>query len=137
MGTYLPKQKHRFIMYLIRKVANRQAGMGLKIVKFHAIVHMADDMIKFGVPMNFDPGSDESGHKATKTATVVTQKRKERFGTQRGGGTAKTGPTPRDVAVLVWGEYGERWRERIIHRKPEQVATLEQDDISVTSSLLG
>jgi hypothetical protein len=78
------EQKHRFIMYLIRKVANRQAGMGLKIVKFHAIVHMAEDIIKFGVPMNFDTGSDESGHKATKTAAVVTQKRKERFDEQVG-----------------------------------------------------
>jgi hypothetical protein len=77
-------KKHRFIMYLIRKVANRQAGMGLKIVKFHAIVHMAEDIIKFGVPMNFDTGSDESGHKATKTAAVVTQKRKERFDEQVG-----------------------------------------------------
>jgi hypothetical protein len=78
------EKKHRFIMYLMGKVANRQAGMGLKIVKFHAIVHMAEDMIKFGVPMNFDTGSDESGHKATKTAAVVTQKRKERFDEQVG-----------------------------------------------------
>jgi len=34
------------------------------------------------VPMNFDTGSDESGHKASKTAAKVTQKRKELFDEQ-------------------------------------------------------
>jgi hypothetical protein len=37
------EKKHRFIMYLLQKTANRQAGMGLKLTKFHAIVHMATD----------------------------------------------------------------------------------------------
>lgn len=78
------QQKHRFIMYLIRQVANRRAGMRFKIVKFHAIVHMADDILRFGVPMNFDTGSDESGHKVTKTAAVHTQKRREIFDEQVG-----------------------------------------------------
>jgi len=71
-------------MYLMQKVGNRQAGMGLNIVKFQAILQMAEGMIKFGVPMNFGTGSDEeSGHKATKTAAVV-QKRKDRFDGQVG-----------------------------------------------------
>jgi hypothetical protein len=35
------EKKHQFIMYLSQKTANRQAGMGLKLTKFHAIVHMA------------------------------------------------------------------------------------------------
>ena len=38
--------------------------MGLKIVKFHAIVHVAQDVLDFGVPMEFDTGTNESGHKA-------------------------------------------------------------------------
>jgi len=78
------KRKHQFIMYLIRKVADRQKGMGLKITKFHAITHMADDILFFGTPMCFDTGSDEAGHKPAKIAAKVTQKRKDRFDEQVG-----------------------------------------------------
>jgi hypothetical protein len=55
-------------MYLLQKTANRQAGVGLKLTKFHAIVHMATDMLHFGMPMCFDMGSDEAGHKLMKKA---------------------------------------------------------------------
>ena len=61
-------------MYLMKKVCNRSTGMGLKIVKYHAIMHMAQDILNFGVPMCFDTGSNESGHKATKKAAKLTQK---------------------------------------------------------------
>jgi hypothetical protein len=71
-------------MYLLQKTANRQAGMGLKLTKFHAIVHMATDMLHFGVPMCFDTGSDEAGHKPMKKAAKVTQKRKDLFDEQIG-----------------------------------------------------
>ena len=67
-------KKHRFIMYLIKKVARRSKGMGLKILKFHAIVHMVNDILLFGVPMNYDTGSNESHHKETKVAAKMTQK---------------------------------------------------------------
>ena len=43
---------------LIKKAARRTEGMGLKIVKFHAIIHMAMDIDYFGVPMEFDTGSN-------------------------------------------------------------------------------
>ena len=73
------RQKHRYIMYLIKKVANRTVGMGLKLTKFHCIVHIADDILNFGVPMEVDTGSNESGHKPTKTAAKLTQKNKKTF----------------------------------------------------------
>jgi hypothetical protein len=73
------QHKHWYLMYLIRKVGNRRSGMGLKIVKFHAITHMADDIINFGVPKTFNTESDESAHKPAKEAAKVTQKRKETF----------------------------------------------------------
>ena len=76
------RRKHLYIMYLIRKVGNRTKGMGWKIMKYHAIMHMAQDIINFGVPMNFDTGADESGHKPAKTAAKLTQKRKETFNHQ-------------------------------------------------------
>jgi len=53
--------------------------MGLKLTKFHCIVHIADDILNFGVPMEVDTGSNESGHKPTKTAAKLTQKNKKTF----------------------------------------------------------
>jgi hypothetical protein len=73
------KQKHRYIMYLIKKVGNRVKGMGLKLMKFHGIMHMYMDIIHFGVPMEFDTGTNESGHKRTKKAALLTQKREDTF----------------------------------------------------------
>ena len=43
------RDKHRYIMYMLKKVANRQAGMAFKLTKFHSIVHIADDILNFGV----------------------------------------------------------------------------------------
>lgn len=71
--------KNRFIMWMIKKVAYRKKGMGLRLMKFHAIVHLAYDIILFGVPMEFDTGSNEKGHKATKVAARMTQKNKVSF----------------------------------------------------------
>ena len=68
------KKKHRFIMFLLKKVGNRTAGMGWKVMKFHAILHLAYDIQMFGVPMNVDTGSNESHHKTTKVAAKLTQK---------------------------------------------------------------
>lgn len=68
-------RKNRFIMHIMKKVARRTKGMGLKLYKFHAIVHMALDIILYGVPMEHDTGSCESGHKITKVAAKLTQKR--------------------------------------------------------------
>jgi hypothetical protein len=68
------KQKHKFLMFLLKKVGNRVKGMGFKVMKFHAIVHLAYDILMFGVPMNVDTGSNESHHKTTKVAAKLTQK---------------------------------------------------------------
>ena len=45
---------NRYIMYLICKVANQVKGMGLKIVKFHALLHLLEDMILYGVALEMD-----------------------------------------------------------------------------------
>jgi hypothetical protein len=73
------RDKHRYIMYLMKSVAPRQSGMGLKLLKFHAIVHLADHMLIYGVPMEVDTGSNESGHKATKKAAKLTQRNEATF----------------------------------------------------------
>ena len=76
------QQKHRYLMYLMKKVGRRVEGMGLKITKFHSIMHLTDDILNFGVPMEVDTGSNESGHKLEKTAAKLTQKNKELFDIQ-------------------------------------------------------
>ena len=76
------QRKHRYLMHLIKLVANRTAGMGHKVPKFHGILHMADDIINFGVPSEYDTGSNEAAHKPTKVAARVTQKCEDTFDLQ-------------------------------------------------------
>jgi hypothetical protein len=75
-------KKHVFIMYIIKEVARRSKGMGLKLMKFHAIIHLIHDMILYGVPMEFDTGSNESHHKESKYAAKLTQRKEETFNSQ-------------------------------------------------------
>ena len=42
-------KKQRFIMYIMKAVASRSSGMGLKVMKFHAIIHLIEDMLLYGV----------------------------------------------------------------------------------------
>jgi len=79
---YRLRYKHQYLMYLMRVVGKRKSGMGLKLVKFHSILHMRHDILNFGVPMEYDTGSNESGHKKTKRAAKLTQKREETFDEQ-------------------------------------------------------
>jgi len=75
-------QKHRYIMYIIKNVCKRARGMGLKIMKFHAITHLVEDILLYGVPSEFDTGSNESHHKLTKTAAKMTQRKESTFDQQ-------------------------------------------------------
>jgi hypothetical protein len=68
------KTKHRYIMYLMRKVAARVKGMGLKMMKFHGILHLAEAIQNFGVPLEYDTGCNESHHIDTKKASQLTQR---------------------------------------------------------------
>ena len=76
------KRKHIFIMYMLRNVARRYKGMGLKIMKFHAIKHMVEDMLLYGTPSEFDTGSNESHHKSSKYAAKLTQRKEATFNFQ-------------------------------------------------------
>ena len=69
-------------MYLLKKVGNRTEGMGWKLIKFHGILHMAEDIKMFGVPMVVDTGASEGHHKKTKVAAKLTQKNITTFETQ-------------------------------------------------------
>lgn len=69
-------------MQLIKIVGKRQEGMGLKLFKFHAITHIATDIMYFGVPLEVDTGCNESGHKESKAAANLTQRREDTFDAQ-------------------------------------------------------
>ena len=56
--------------------------MGLKIMKFHAIIHLVEDILLFGVPSEVDTGSNESHHKTTKVAARLTQRKEITFDLQ-------------------------------------------------------
>jgi hypothetical protein len=75
-------KKHRFIMYIMKNVAKRSTGMGLKLMKFHSIIHLVQDMLINGVPCEFDTGSNESHHKPTKHAAKLTQRNEAKFNFQ-------------------------------------------------------
>ena len=75
-------RKNRHIMYVMRKVARRSKGMGLKLTKFHMILHIWEDIIQFGVPLEFDTSANESMHKPSKKASKMTQKAADTFNLQ-------------------------------------------------------
>lgn len=77
----LPK-KHKYIMYLMTQVANRTEGMGLKLMKFHAILHMVEDIMLYGVPLEHDTAANESHHKPSKAAAGMTQRNESTFDIQ-------------------------------------------------------
>lgn len=68
------KQKHRYLMYLIKKIMLRTKGVGFKFMKFHGILHMVMDMMAYGVPSNVDTGANESHHKFVKLMAKLTQR---------------------------------------------------------------
>lgn len=72
-------KKNRYIMYLLKQVARRAAGMHFKLTKFHVIIHMFVDILDFGVPLEHDTGTLESMHKLTKVAARLTQKNEATF----------------------------------------------------------
>lgn len=77
-------KKQRFIMYVIKQVAHRREGMGLKIMKYHSMIHQANDMLLYGVASEFDTGSNESHHKLAKLAALLTQRIEAMFDLQTG-----------------------------------------------------
>ena len=75
-------KKIRFIMYIMRCVARRTEKMGLKLMKFHALVHLIQDITLYGVPSEVDTGSNESHHKESKYAAKLTQRKESTFNYQ-------------------------------------------------------
>lgn len=67
------------ILELYKIIGQREEGMGFKTFKFHGTLHVADDILNFGVPMNVHTGSNEMHHKPDKNAALKTQRRPKLF----------------------------------------------------------
>ena len=78
-------KKQRYIMYLMRMVAHRNNKMGLKLVKFHNILHIVDNVTLYGVPLESDTSPNESHHIPTKQAARLTQQTHSTFNQQTAG----------------------------------------------------
>lgn len=102
------EKKHRFIMYLMRKIAQRNKGMGLKLMKFHAILHIVTDIIEFGVPLEFDTSGNESHHKPPKQASKQTQRAADTFNFQTA--TRLTEYDLLDLAIVEIETGNTRWK---------------------------
>jgi hypothetical protein len=109
------EKKHRYIMYIMRKVAHRSTGMGLKLLKFHSILHIWEDIIQFGVPLEFDTSANESMHKPSKKASKMTQKAADTFNFQTATRLIEFELLDLAVFELDTGRvpwlYYERWEE--------------------------
>ena len=73
------QDKHRYLMYLMKKVLRRTKGMGMDFMKFHGILHLVELIIANGVPNVVDTGPNESHHKPTKYYSTLTQKNETTF----------------------------------------------------------
>ena len=73
------RKKHRYLLALFRAIGRRKEGMQFKLFKFHAVLHIVEDILNFGVPMVVDTGANEGHHKVSKTAAKQTQKNAKRF----------------------------------------------------------
>jgi len=81
----LAKVKILEIMDMEKEVGKRdqkKGTMGFDVFKFHASMHVADDMLFFGPPSNVNVQSNESHHKTSKTAAIHTQRRLKTFNQQ-------------------------------------------------------
>jgi hypothetical protein len=68
------------LMQTLKKTINRKTGLGMKIIKFHLLLHFADDMLRMGTMINYDSGIPESHHKVfAKKPSKRTQRRKHNF----------------------------------------------------------
>jgi len=67
------------IMEMEKYVGQRSEGMQFRVFKFHASLHLPDDILSFGVPAHVNTQSDEIHHKKSKTAAIHTQRRMKSF----------------------------------------------------------
>ena len=143
------EEKVREIMDMEKKVWKRTEGMGMHTFNFHATVHLAEDILDFGVPNGLNTSSNEMHHRPDKTAAQRTQKRPATFDWQSSNQIHNMAIVEMAlVEVLeerhVW-EYFERKADnpRVITQQDDEDdedssdEEEDEDDMPVTSASLG
>ena len=67
------------LMFLIKHLVSRRSDNGLKLSKFHEMMHVTRDIRLFGPPDGYDGRPGESSHKHTKANARKTQRRNDIF----------------------------------------------------------
>ena len=80
--VYLSEVKVQDLMQMEKDIGRREKGMGCKTLNYHATMHMAEDILDFGVPNNLNTSSNEMHHKPDKTAAIRTQRQASLFDMQ-------------------------------------------------------
>ena len=129
------KRKHRYIMYLMRRVAKRTEGMQMNFIKFHLIIHLYEDIILYGIPLEFDTSANESHHKASKQAAKRTQKATSTFNFQTA--TRLTEYRLIELALLeieegkvVWKYFADCKGPEVEGINPEEEVGSDMEDVS-------
>ena len=73
------RTKMRELLQLEKEVLQRDTGMGHKLWNFHGSLHIADDMLDYGVCNVTNTQSNEGHHKPDKTCAKRTQRRPATF----------------------------------------------------------
>ena len=68
------KQKALMFAKDRRVEVNSEVLSSMKIIKFHGILHLVEDILRYGVPACMDTGANESHHKLTKLCAKLTQR---------------------------------------------------------------
>ena len=75
------KFKSWILMFLdlFKDIVDRRKGNKMKVLKFHLLTHLADDIMKFGVPSSYNSSVGESNHKGHKKRVKRTQRLSHNF----------------------------------------------------------
>ena len=127
--------KCREYMFLYKLVGKRIAGMQFKTMNFHGMLHVAEDILNFGVPNNVDTKSDEHHHRDDKKATKRTQHRPENFEIQSMERIVDRRAVQYGIAELRGAKRWEYYQgiQRHNHRKrsPDD-ATISQNEANIS-----
>ena len=123
--------KCREYMCLYRLVGKRIKGMQFKTMNFHGMLHVAEDILNFGVPNNVDTKSDEHHHRDDKKATKRTQHRPDNFEIQSMERIVDRRAVQYGIAELKgakrWDYYKGIQRINLRKRSPNE-ATISHDE---------
>ena len=121
------EKKHRFIMCIMRKVAQRVKGMGLKLLKFHTILHLWEDTLQFGIPLECDTSANESMHKPSKKASKMTQKTHDTFNYQTGQRLVEFTLIDLAMEEILTGKKMWDYYDRKLEQEGEETAEEEEE----------